>query len=207
MGGWFNIPGGDDTSWMYMSFYPMYNETLHSGTNSITVPNDAVSEITISRIEIITNNTGIDLVNAILDYNPKNTSITNGTVLYYNDLLITNTTGLTNLTFYIQFDLSFLLYKYKLTFWAWNMSRNNQWEAARPEAADMFIYDYTDNSLTIKFPVGGGTGPISIIMAVSYVSTGPSDAIPGFPLLMTLIFLSIGITALLMIQFKRIKNL
>ncbi|MFX0047918.1 MAG: hypothetical protein ACFE8G_07090 [Candidatus Hermodarchaeota archaeon] len=207
MGGWFNMPGGGDTSWTYMTLYPMYNKTITSGTNSITVPNDAVSEITISRIEIITNNTGIDLVNAILNYNPINTSITNGTVLYYNDLLITNTSGLTNLTFYIKFDVSFLLYRYKLTFWAWNMSGNNQWEAAPPEAASMFIYDYSDNSLTIKYPIGGGTGPISIIMAVSYVYTGSEGVILGFPLLLTLIFLSVGIIALVMIQFKRIKNL
>jgi len=149
LGGWMNMPGGDDTTWMYMAIYPMHNETLHSGTNSISVEiNDAISEIAVANIDIITNNTGIEVVNAILAYNPTNTSITNGTVIYYNDLLISNTTGLENITFYIKFDDSFDLDDYNLTFWAWNMSGNNAWDAAPPEATDMFVYDYADNSLT-----------------------------------------------------------
>ena len=207
MGGWMNLPGGDDSSWRYMSIYPMFNETLHFGTNVVSVPNDAVSEISVSNIEIITTNTEIELVNAILDYNPINTSITNGTVLYYNDLLITNSTGLQNITFYIKFDDTFDLDNYNLTFWAWNMSGNNEWEAAPPEATDMFVYDYTDNSLTILFPVGGGTGPISIIMAVSYVYTGPASAIPGFSLFMMFGFLSVSVIALIAIHLKKIKKL
>ncbi|MHA2288738.1 MAG: Loki-CTERM sorting domain-containing protein, partial [Promethearchaeota archaeon] len=202
-----NMPGGSDSSWMYMTIYPMFNKTLPSGTTSVSVPNDAVNEIAISDIEIITDNDGIELVNAILDYNPINTSITNGTVLYYNDLLITNTTGLDNLTFYLKFDGTFLLLNYNLTFWAWNMSGNNEWEAAPPSATDMFIYDYADNSLTIIFPIGGGSGPISIIMAVSYVYTGPDEAIPGFPFLMTFVFLSVGLIALILIHQKKVKKL
>ncbi|MHA1241693.1 MAG: hypothetical protein ACTSQU_13070, partial [Promethearchaeota archaeon] len=34
MGGWMNMPGGDDTTWNYLSIYPMVNETLNAGTNS-----------------------------------------------------------------------------------------------------------------------------------------------------------------------------
>jgi len=208
LGGWMNMPGGDDTTWMYMAIYPMHNETLHSGTNSISVEiNDAISELAVANIDIITNNTGIEVVNAILAYNPTNTSITNGTVIYYNDLLISNTTGLENLTFYIKFDESFDLNNYNLTFWAWNMSGNNEWEAAPPEATDMFVYDYTDNSLTIIFPVGGGSGPISIIMAVSYIYTGSEEAIPGFPFLMILGFLSLSAIALIIKQKKKVKKL
>jgi len=209
MGGWMNMPGGDDTTWNYISIYPMFNETLHSGTNSISVPNDAITEITASRIDIITTNTEVELVNAILDYSPINTSITNGTVLYYSDLLITNTTGLENLTFYIKFDDSFDLDYYNLTFWAWNMSGNNEWDAAPTSATDMFVYDYEDNSLTIIFPIGGSSGPFSIIMAVSYVYVGPPEdaAIPGFPLLMTLGFLTVSTVALIMIYFKKVKKL
>ncbi len=206
MGGWMNLPGGDDTSWMYMSIYPMFNETLHSGTNSISVPNDAVSGITVSYIEIITTNAEVELVNAMLNHNPINTSITNGTVLYYNDLLITNSTGLENITFYIKFDESFDLDNYNLTFWAWNMSGNNEWEAAPPEAASMFVYDYADNSLTIHFPVGGSSGPISIIMAVSYIYVGPKESIPGFSLLMTLGFLTVSVVALIMIHLNKGKK-
>ena len=207
MGGWINMPGGDDTSWMYMSIYPMFNETLNAGTNSISIPNDAVSEITSSRIDIITNSTGVEIVNAILDYNPINTSITDETVLYYNDLLITNTTGLENLTFYIKFDVSFDLDNYNLTFWAWNMSGNNEWDAAPTSATDMFVYDYEDNSLTITFPIGGSSGPISIVMAVSYIYIGPPELIPGFPLLITLGFLTVSTVALIMIHFKKVKKL
>ena len=210
MGGWMNMLGGDDTTWNYMSIYPMVNETLHSGTNSITIPNDVISEITVSHIDIITNNTNAEIVNAILDNNPVNTSITNGTVLYYNDLLITNSTGLENITFYIKFDNSFDLDNYNLTFWAWNMSGNNDWEAVPPEASDMFVYDYTDNSLTIIFPVGGGSDPVSIIMAVSFIYTGPGEVdelIPGFPLLMTLGFLAVSTVALIIIQQKKVKKL
>ncbi|MBY9016169.1 MAG: hypothetical protein KGD68_10790, partial [Candidatus Lokiarchaeota archaeon] len=207
MGGWMNMPGGDDSSWMYMSIYPMFNETLNSGTNVISVPNDAIGGIALSLINIITSNTEVELVNAILDHNPINTSITNGTVLYYNDLLITNTTGLENITFYIKFDESFDLENYNLTFWAWNMSGNNEWESAPPEATDMFVYDYADNSLTIIFPVGGSSGPLSIIMAVSYIYTGSEDAIPGFPLLITIGFLTISVIALIMIHLKKVKKL
>ena len=207
MGGWMNMPGGDDTTWNYLSIYPMVNETLNAGTNSISVPNDAISEIASSHIDIITSNTGAEIVNAILNYNPINTSITDGTVLYYNDLLITNTTGLANLTFYIKFDDTFDLDNYNLTFWAWNMSGNNEWEEAPPEATDMFVYDYADNSLTIIFPIGGSSGPISIIMAVSYVHTGQPELIPGFPLLMTLGFLTVSTAALIMIHFKKVKKL
>jgi len=207
MGGWMNMPGGDDTTWNYMSIYLMYNETILSGTNSITVPNDVVSEITTSRIDIITNNTGIEVVNAILSYNPINTSITDATVLYYNDLLISNTTGLENVTFYIKFDDSFDLASYNLTFWAWNMSGNNEWSEAPPEATDMFVYDYADNSLTINFPLGGSSGSFSIIMAVSYVYSGLLEMIPGFPLLMTLGFLTVSVVALIMIHFKKAKKL
>jgi hypothetical protein len=207
MGGWMNMPGGDDTTWNYMSIYLMYNETILSGTNSITVPNDVVSEITTSRIDIITNNTGIEVVNAILSYNPINTSITDATVLYYNDLLISNTTGLENVTFYIKFDDSFDLASYNLTFWAWNMSGNNEWSEAPPEATDMFVYDYADNSLTINFPLGGSSGSFSIIMAVSYVYSGLPEMIPGFPLLMTLGFLTVSVVALIMIHFKKAKKL
>ncbi|MBY9010207.1 MAG: hypothetical protein KGD74_10115 [Candidatus Lokiarchaeota archaeon] len=206
MGGWMNFPGGDDSTWGYMTIYPMYNETLHAGTNSISFPNDAVSEITDSNIEVITSNTDVEIVNALLDHNPINTSITNVTVIYYNDLLITNTTGLENITFYIKFADTFDLDSYNLTFWAWNMSGNNAWEAAPPEATDMFVYDYADNSLTILFPVGSGSGPISIIMAVSYIYTGPEDAIPGFPLLITLGFLTVSVIALIMIHFKKVKK-
>ncbi|MBY8978842.1 MAG: hypothetical protein KGD72_00495 [Candidatus Lokiarchaeota archaeon] len=207
MGGWMNMPGGDDTTWNYLSIYPMINETINVGTNSISVPNDAVSEITSSRIDIITNNTGVELVNAILNYNPINTSITNGTILYYSDLLITNTTGLENLTFYIKFDESFDLDNYNLTFWAWNMSGNSEWDAAPPEATEMFVYDYADNSLTIIFPLGGSSGAFSIIMAVSYIYVGPPEAIPGFPLLMTLGFLAVSLVALITIHFKKVKKL
>lgn len=207
MGGWMNMPGGDDTTWNYLSIYPMVNETLNAGTNSISVPNDAISEIASSRIDIITSNTGAEIVNAILNYNPINTSITDGTVLYYNDFLITNTTGLANLTFYIKFDDTFDLDNYNLTFWAWNMSGNNEWEEAPTEATDMFVYDYADNSLTIIFPIGGGSGPISIIMAVSYVHAGQPELIPGFPLLMTLGFLTVSTAALIMIHFKKAKKL
>jgi len=208
LGGWMNMPGGDDTTWMYMAIYPMHNETLHSGTNSISVEiNDAISKVAVANIDIITNNTGIEVVNAILAYNPTNTSITNGTVIYYNDLLISNTTGLENITFYIKFDDSFDLNNYNLTFWAWNMSGNNEWDAAPPEATDMFVYDYADNSLTIIFPVGGGSGPISIIMAVSYIYTGSEEAIPGFPFLMILGFLSLSAIALIIKQKKKVKKL
>ncbi|NVM46513.1 MAG: hypothetical protein HWN79_16525 [Candidatus Lokiarchaeota archaeon] len=208
MGGWMNMLGGDDTTWMYMTIYPMYNETLNSGTTSVSVPNDAISEITVSNIEVITDNDGIELLNAILDYNPINTSINNGTVLYYNDFLITNTTGLDNLTFYIKFADTFDLDNYNLTFWAWNMSGNNEWEAAPSSATNMFIYDYSDNSLTIIFPVGGGSGPISIIMAVSYVYTGPSEeSIPGFSVLLTFGSLSIGIIALIILYYKKTRML
>jgi hypothetical protein len=208
MGGWMNMPGGDDTDWMYMSIYPMHNETLHSGTNSISVNSNAVSEIAVNNIEIITNNTNIEVVNALLAYNPINTSITKGTVLYYNDLLISNSTGLENLTFYIKFDDSFDLNNYNLTFWAWNMSGNNQWEAAPPEAADMFLYDYDDNSLTISFPVGGSSGAVSIIMAMSYVYTGPvtPGAISGYPLLITLCIFSMSTIGLIMIHLKKKKK-
>jgi len=209
MGGWMNMPDGDDTDWMYMSMYPMHNETLHSGTNSISVPNDAVSEIAVYDIEIITNNTDIEVLNALLAHNPTNTSIINGTVLYYNDLLISNSTGLENLTFYIKFDDSFDLNNYNLTFWAWNMSGNNEWEAAPPEAADMFVYNYADNSLTIHFPVEGSSGAISIIMAMSYVYIGSDTTpggIPGYPLLLTLGMLSIGLIALIMIHLKKVKK-
>jgi len=207
MGGWMNMPGGDDTTWNYLSIYPMVNETLNAGTNSISVPNDAISEISSSRIDIITSNTGAEIVNAILNYNPINTSITDGTVLYYNDFLITNTTGLANLTFYIKFDDTFDLDNYNLTFWAWNMSGNNEWEEAPTEATDMFVYDYVDNSLTIIFPIGGSSGPISIIMAVSYVHAGQPELIPGFPLLLTLGFLIVSTAALIMIHFKKVKKL
>ena len=209
MGGWMNMPGGDDTDWMYMTLYPMHNETLHSGTNSISVNSDAVSEIAVNNIEIITNNTGIEVINALLAYNPTNTSITNGTVLYYKDLLISNSTGLENLTFYIKFDDTFDLNNYNLTFWAWNMSGNNQWEAAPPEAADMFVYDYADNSLTIKFPVEGSSGAISIIMAMSYVYIGSDTTpggIPGYPLLLTLGILSMSTIGLVMIYLKKTKK-
>ncbi len=209
MGGWINMPGGDDTDWVYMTLYPMHNETLHSGTNSISVNSDAVSEITINNIDVVTNNTGIEIVNALLAHNPTNTSITNGTVLYYNDLLISNSTGLENLTFYIKFDDTFDLKNYNLTFWAWNMSGNNQWEAAPPEAADMFTYDYTDNSLTINFPVDGSSGPISIIMAMSYVYIGSDHTtsdIPGYPLLLTLGIFSMSTIGLIMIYLKKTKK-
>ncbi len=206
MGGWMNIPGGDDTTWNYMSIYPMYNETLRSGTSHISFSSDDVSEITVSFIEIITNNTGIEVVNALSAYNPIDTSITDGTVLYYNDLLITNTTGLTNLTFYIKFDDSFDLDSFNLTFWAWNMSGNNEWSAAPPETTDMFVYDYADNSLTIIFPLSGSSGPFSIIMAVTYISAIP-ELIPGFPLLMTFGFLTVGVFALIMTHFKKVKKL
>ena len=185
----------------------MVNETLNAGTNSISVPNDAISEIASSRIDIITSNAGPEIVNAILNYNPINTSITDGTVIYYNDLLITNTTGLANLTFYIKFDDTFDLDNYNLTFWAWNMSGNNEWEEAPPEATDMFVYDYADNSLTIIFPIGGSSGPISIIMAVSYIHAGQPELIPGFPLLITLGFLTVSTAALIMIHFKKVKKL
>ena len=207
MGGWMNMPGGDDTTWNYVSIYPMVNETLNVGTNIISVPNDAVSAIITSRIDIITNNTGVEVVNAILNYNPINTSITNGTVLYYNDFLITNTTGLEELTFYIKFDASFDLSSYNLTFWAWNMSGNNEWDVAPTSATDMFVYDYEDNSLTIIFPIGGSSGPISIIMAVSYIYAAPPEMIPGFPLLMTLGFLTVSTVALIIIHFKKVKKL
>ncbi|TET03254.1 MAG: hypothetical protein E3J90_02020 [Promethearchaeota archaeon] len=207
MGGWMNMPGGDDTTWNYLSIYPMVNETLNVGINVISIPNDAISEIDASHIDIITSNTGVEIVNAILAYNPINTSITTGTVLYYNDLLITNTTGLANLSFYIKFDDSFDLDSYNLTFWAWNMSGNNEWSVAPPEATDMFVYDYGDNSLTIIFPIGGSSGPISIIMAVSYVNVSPPELIPGFPLLLTLGFLTIGVFALIMIHFKKVKKI
>jgi hypothetical protein len=210
MGGWINMPDGDDTTWMHMTLYPMHNETLHPGTNSISVPSDAVSEITDSNIEIITNNTGVEVVNALLAYNPTNTSITNGTVLYYNDLLISNSTGLENLTFYIKFDDTFDLNNYKLTFWAWNMSGNNEWEAAPPEEiADIIVYNYADNSLTIHFPVEGSSEPISIIMAISYVYIGSDPTpggIPGYPLLLTLGMLSIGLIALIVIHLKKVKK-
>ncbi len=210
MGGWLNMPWGDDTDWMYMTLYPMHNETLHSGTNSISVSSDAVSELAVSNIEIITNNTGIEAVNALLAYNPTNTSITNGTVLYYNDLLISNSTGLENLTFYIKFDDTFDLNNYNLTFWAWNMSGNNEWEAAPPEEiADIIVYDYDDNSLTIYFPVEGSSGAISIIMALSYVYIGSDPTpggIPGYPLLLTLGMLSIGLIALIVIHLKKVKK-
>ena len=208
MGGWMNMPGGDDTDWMYMTIYPMYNKTLNSGTTSVSVPNDAISEITVSNIEVITDNDGIELLNAILDHNPINTSITNGTVLYYNDFLITNTTGLDNLTFYIKFADTFDLDAYNLTFWAWNMSGNSEWEAAPSSATDMFVYDYADNSLTIVFPIGGGSGPISIIMAVSYIYTGPpEESIPGFSVFLTFGFLSVSLIALIIIQLKKVKKL
>jgi len=207
MGGWMNMPGGDDTTWNYMSIYPMVNETLNAGTNSISVPNDAISEIAALRIDIITSNTGVEIVNAILNYNPINTSITNGAVLYYNDFLITNTTGLEELTFYIKFDASLDLASYNLTFWAWNMSGNNEWETAPPEATDMFVYDYADNSLTIIFPIDGSSGPISIIMAVSFNYVAPPELIPGFPLLITLGFLTVSTAALIMIHFKKVKKL
>ncbi|MHA1510041.1 MAG: hypothetical protein ACTSO6_15235, partial [Promethearchaeota archaeon] len=208
MGGWMNMPGGDDTTWNYMSIYPMLNETLNAGTNSISVPNDVISEIAALRIDVITSNNGVELVNAILNHNPLNTSITNGTVLYYNDLLITNTTGLDNITFYIKFDASFDLANYNLTFWAWNMSGNNEWSQAPPEATEMFVYDYEDNSLTIIFPTGGSSGPLSITMAVSFIYTASSsELIPGFPLLMTLGFLTVGVFALIMIHLKKVKKL
>ena len=210
MGGWMNMPGGDDTDWMYMTLYPMHNETLHSGTNSISVPSDAVSEIAVSNIEIITNNTGIEIVNALLAYNPTNTSITNGTVLYYSDLFITNSTGLENLTLYVKFDGAFDINDYNLTFWAWNMSGNNQWEAAPPEeVADIIVYNYADNSLTIYFPVEGSSGPLSIIMAISYIYIGSGTTpggIPGYPLLLTLGMLSIGLIALIVIHLKKTKK-
>ncbi|MEE9571700.1 MAG: hypothetical protein V3W20_01475, partial [Candidatus Neomarinimicrobiota bacterium] len=207
MGGWMNMPGGDDTTWNYMTIYPMFNETLDSGTNHISFPNEAVSEVTVSFIEIIADNTGIEVLNALLAYNPINTSITEGTVLYYNDLLITNATGVTNLTFYIKFDDSFDLNSYNLTFWAWNMSGNNEWSAAPSEATDMFVYDYEDNSLTIIFPIDGSSGAMSIIMAVSFIYAGPPELIPGFPLLITLGFLTVSTAALIMIHFKKVKKL
>lgn len=206
MGGWMNMPGGDNTTWLHMTLYPMHNETLHSGTNTVSVPNDAVGEIAVSEIELITNNADVEIANAILKNNPINTSINNGTILYYNDLLITNTTGLDNLTFYIKFDSTFLLINYKLTFWAWNMSGNNAWEAAPQEAVDMFVYDYVDNSLTIIFPISGTTGPLSIIMAVSYISIG-SEAIPGYPFLMILGLLSLCAIILVKIQSRKVKKL
>ena len=210
MGGWMNMPGGDNTTWNYMNIYPMYNATLHSGTNEISIPNDAISEIVVSNIEINTNNTGVELVNAILGYNPTNTSITNGTVLYYNDLLITNTTGLDTLTFYIKFADSFDLDAYNLTFWAWNMSGNNEWEAAPPSATDMFIYDYVDNSLTIIFPIGGGSGSVSITMAVSYISILP-DIPPEETILVLLFLIILGSIALIAIalgirQKRKVKK-
>jgi len=209
MGGWMNMPGGDDTTWTYMTFYPMHNETLLSGTNNIQVPNEAISEISISNIIAITNNTGVELVTALLDMNPINTTLTNGTVLYYNDLLITNMTGLENLTFYLKFDGSFDLDNYNLTFWVWNMSGNNQWEAAPSSAASWFIYDYDDNSLTMNFPISGSSGTLSIFMAISYIYIGPpvDDAIPGFSLLTTFGFLILGLIGLVMIHYKKIKKL
>jgi hypothetical protein len=214
MGGWMNNIGGNDTDWFYISAYPMYNETLESGTNNFSVPSDAVSEITTCNIEIVTNNTGIEALNALLAHNPTNTSITNGTVLYYSDLLITNSTGLANLTFYIKFDSTFDLNNYNLTFWAWNMSGNNEWEEAPPEeVADIIDYDYADNSLTIYFPVEGRSEPLSIIIAVSHIYIGPDPSppplpggIPGYPLLLTLGILSIGLIALIVIHLKKVKK-
>ena len=69
------------------------------------------------------------------------------------------------------------------------------------------INDYADNSLTINFPVGGSSGPMSIIMAVSYINAGPPELIPEFPLLMTLGFLAVSVIALIMIHFKKVKKL
>jgi len=87
------------------------------------------------------------------------------------------------------------------------MSGNNEWSAAPPEATDMFVYDYADNSLTIIFPVGGSSGPMSIIMAVSFIYVAPPELIPGFPLLITFGFLTISTAALIMIHFKKVKKL
>jgi len=86
------------------------------------------------------------------------------------------------------------------------MSGNNEWQAAPSDATDMFVYDYADNSLTIIFPIGGSSGPLSIVMAVSYIDAVP-EAIPGFPLLMTLGFLAVSVIALIMIHFKKVKKL
>ncbi len=86
------------------------------------------------------------------------------------------------------------------------MSGNNNWEEAPPEATDMFVYDYADNSLTIVFPIEGMTGPFSIIMAVSYISAS-RELIPGFPLLMILVFLTVSVIALIMIHLRKVKKL
>jgi hypothetical protein len=87
------------------------------------------------------------------------------------------------------------------------MSGNNEWSAAPSEATDMFVYDYEDNSLTIIFPIGGSSDPMSIIMAVSFIYAGPPELIPGFPLLITLGFLTVSTAALIMIHFKKVKKL
>lgn len=51
--------------------------------------------------------------------------------------------------------------------------------------------------------------PCSIIMAMSYVYTGPvpPGAIPGYPILLTLGMLSIGAFALIMIHLKKVKKI
>lgn len=87
------------------------------------------------------------------------------------------------------------------------MSGNNEWEVASSSAIDMFVYDYADNSLTIIFPIGGGSGPISITMAVSFIYTGLDESIPGFPFLLTFGFLSISLIALIATQLKKVKKL
>ncbi len=87
------------------------------------------------------------------------------------------------------------------------MSGNNEWQTVPSSATDMFIYDYADNSLTTIFPIGGSSGPLSIIMAVTYIDAVPVEAIPGFPLLMTLGFLTVSVIALIMIHLKKVKKL
>jgi hypothetical protein len=86
------------------------------------------------------------------------------------------------------------------------MSGNNEWEVVPSSATDNFVYDYIDNSFTIIFPAGGGSGPFPIIMAVSYVRTS-EESIPGFLLLLTFGSLSIGVIALIILHYKKTRTL
>ena len=193
-------------TWNYFSAYLETSVFLDPGLNIIDLESLFNTDLEITA-EIIVSGSGAEFIYALNSFNPVDEDIPMGDTLGYLDLKITNHSLLTeNITLIITFPTSVDLSIYYTYFWGWNMDGTNQWNGAPQEFYDACIYDYTDNSLTIIFPVGGSSGPLSITMAVSYILASP-ELIPGFPLLMTLGFLMVSTIALIMIHFKKVKKL
>ncbi|MBN1214163.1 MAG: hypothetical protein JXA99_01850 [Candidatus Lokiarchaeota archaeon] len=186
MYGWANTPG-PDCEWMYISSYPKFNQALLVGTNSFTFsshfPSDAT--ITIEFTVVVTAAPGMFLHNSF-KMNPVNTTIINGTILIYVDMLFTNPSVInSNITMTIQLPPSLDLDDLAILFCGYNMSGNLEWDLAPIE----FYFDNVTNSIIIEMePWRGG-----MIGAIAYIVAPGAGGIPGYDLLtivLTIIIMS-----------------